>query len=41
MWEECFAEAGTDLVEFRQRTTTNRANMETIVQLTEEFVENS
>ncbi len=39
MWEECFAEAGTDQVEFRQRTTTNRANMETIVLPTEEFVD--
>ena len=40
MLEHCFEEAGIDKIEFKQWTTTDRSNMETMVQLTEEFPDN-
>ncbi len=40
MLEDCFEEAGTDDVEFMKWTSIDLVNMETIVQWSEEFVEN-
>lgn len=40
MLERSFEEAGIDEIEFKQWTTTDRSNMETMVQTTEDFLDN-
>ena len=40
MLEHCFDEAGLDEIEFKQwRTATDRSDMETVVQPTDEFLD--